>query len=247
MYIVFISDLHLSDHSPEMTALFCRFLSDCTQQAAGLYILGDFFDAWIGDDDLGQTGQTVIAALQQSVRSGLPVFLMHGNRDFLIGKRFLKASGCQLLPDEYLLSVGNERILLMHGDTLCTNDTAYLKFRRFSRNPLIKKLFLMRSIQSRRATAARYRKASMDYTATAPNAIMDVTPDAVLKIMQKHRVRSLIHGHTHRPAIHTFEIDHQPAERCVLPAWHGCGGALLLTPSGKQLISLDPHHYQSPF
>jgi len=248
MATAFISDCHLSDNSPEMTQLFCQFLADCSNHADALYILGDFFDVWIGDDYLGKTEQTIIAALQQSRQKGLPIYLMHGNRDFLIGKRFLKNAGCTFLPDETVANLYGKPVLLMHGDTLCTADIAYLKFRRWSRCWFIKKLFLMKSLQTRAAIAARYRKASMAHTADTAPEIMDVTPPEVEKKMKKHQVQTLIHGHTHRPAVHTLSLNNQPAERIVLPAWHQTGGALLFQPDGTHtLVTFQPKQYRSLF
>lgn len=233
MSIFFISDLHLDESQLDTANLFLRFLEQI-QQAEALYILGDFFESWIGDDNLTAFNCMIMNALKKATQNGLPIFFMHGNRDFLIGKKFLQQSGCQLLPEEYKLTLYGTPTLLMHGDTLCREDKAYLKFRKKTRCWLVQKLFLWKSLAKRKAIADQYRKASKAYTSTAPDHIMDVTPAEIPRKMQQHHVLHLIHGHTHRQAIHSFELNNQPATRTVLGAWHGEGNALVCDPSGKQ-------------
>jgi len=164
---------------------------------------------------------------------------MHGNRDFLLGKNFMKRTGCQLLPDEYRINLFGTPTLLMHGDTLCTQDLGYLKSRKKMRCWLIQKLFLLKSLKKRLLIAARYRQASQMHIATLSDYIMDVTQTEVERVMQKHHVQHLIHGHTHREAIHIFQLNHQSATRTVLGAWHTRGSALVCEADGqKELIAI---------
>ena len=233
MAYVFISDLHLSDRTPASNQLFCTLLLACQRKKIeGLYILGDFFDAWIGDDAPGTTGRHIMDALRGATQNGLPVFLMHGNRDFLMGRRFQKQTGCRLLRDPHVLDLYGKRTLLMHGDSLCTADVAYQRFRRWSRRWLVKQLFLMKPVAAREAIASRYRATSTAYTARASADIMDVTPTEVENIMQQHDACQLIHGHTHQPGIHALSLEGQPAKRIVLTDWHATGGALVYPPDG---------------
>jgi UDP-2,3-diacylglucosamine hydrolase len=237
---LYISDLHLEEGRPEIAEIFFRFLTHGIKEATALYILGDFFEAWIGDDDLSDFNQSVINALQQATKKGLPIYFMHGNRDFLVGRRFLKATGCQLLPDEHVVKIAGVPTLLMHGDTLCTADIAYLKFRKKSRNWFMQQLFLLKSLKKRQAIAADMREKSKAYTSMASEKIMDVSQDAVQHVMQQHHVQHVIHGHTHRPAVHHFELNGQPATRTVLAPWHEHGSVLICEESGKQeMVILD--------
>lgn len=240
--IVFISDLHLEESHPEMLALFLRLLTEATEKAKALYILGDFFETWIGDDNLTPFNQSILSALKKATTQGLFIYIQHGNRDFLLGNKFMRMTGCHLLPDEYVTTIFGTPTLLMHGDSLCTEDVAYLKFRKKARNWLFQKLFLFKSLAKRQAIAARYRQASQAHTATSPDTIMDVTQTEVERVMQKHHVQHLIHGHTHREAVHAFQLNDQPATRTVLGAWHGHGSALICRSDGShELIQLKPH------
>jgi UDP-2,3-diacylglucosamine hydrolase len=236
MINLFVSDLHLEAGRPEIADIFFRFLRQDAVRADALYILGDFFEAWIGDDDLTDFNRKVMTELQRTTQTGLPVYIMHGNRDFLLGKRFLKATGCQLLPDEWVVNLGGKPTLLMHGDTLCTTDLAYLKFRKKSRHWFFQRLFLLKSLASRQAIAADMRAKSQAYTSTAAEALMDVTPAEVSRVMLQHGVQHLIHGHTHRPAVHAFELAGSPATRTVLAPWHEHGSVLVCDASGKQIV-----------
>lgn len=239
MKTLFISDLHLDENQPEMADLFFNFLKNKAIKSDALYILGDFFEAWIGDDDLSPFNLKIIEALNSATQQGLPIYFAHGNRDFLIGKRFLKATGCQLLPDEYVVNLYGTPILLMHGDTLCTLDVKYLKFRKKSRTWLYKKLASWKSLASRRELAARMRAASKQHLRNTSEYIMDVTQEEVERLMRKHQVQHLIHGHTHREAVHHFELDGQGATRTVLGAWHDRGSVLVCDQNGaRELVSL---------
>jgi UDP-2,3-diacylglucosamine hydrolase len=240
MTTLFISDLHLEPYRPDITELFLRFLNTTALKADALYILGDFFEAWIGDDDTSDFHQTIITALHQATQQGLPIYFTHGNRDFLIGKKFLRASGCQLLPEEYVIDLYGTPTLVMHGDTLCTLDENYLKFRKKTRKWWVQKLFLLKSLKKRRAIAAKMRADSKEYTSTAPDYLMDVTQTEVERVMQKHQVRHLIHGHTHREAIHHFDLTGQAAKRIVLGAWHDRGSVLVCEKKSGSLEKNDP-------
>lgn len=236
MTILFISDLHLEESRPDIAEIFFNFLANFALQAKALFIQGDFFEVWLGDDDLSPFNQSVIQALRQATQAGLPIYFMHGNRDFLIGKRFIQATGCQLLPDEYVADVYGTPTLLMHGDTLCTADTKYLKFRKKSRTWLFKTFVMFKSLEKRRAIARHYREQSKNHTSTTPDYIMDVTLDEVQRVMQKHRVRHLIHGHTHRPNQHQFILNNLPATRTVLAPWHTHGSVLVCEKNGENRI-----------
>jgi UDP-2,3-diacylglucosamine hydrolase len=228
----FISDLHLEEARPDITNLFIRFLNQTNVDE--LYILGDFFESWIGDDNLTPFNQLMMDALKSATKRGLTIYFLRGNRDFLIGKKFLRNTGCVLLPDEYVITIAGKKTLLMHGDTLCTEDKAYLKFRKKARCWLVQKLFLLKSLETRRGIAQRYRDASKSHTSTMPDYIMDVTQAEVERVMLKHRVLDLIHGHTHRPNVHEFSLQGQPATRTVLAAWHEQGSVLICNSDGQR-------------
>lgn len=229
-----ISDLHLEENNPHIADIFIKFLTDCTTSASALYILGDFFEAWIGDDDLTSFNRMIIDALYKATQKGLPIYFTHGNRDFMIGKKFLHMTGCQLLQDEYVANLFGRPTLLMHGDTLCIDDIKYLKFRKKSRSWLFKFLIQFYSLKKRREIAENYRKKSKAHTSQTPDYIMDVTQAEVARVMQKHNVLHMIHGHTHRPAVHQFELNGQCATRTVLSAWHEQGNALICHADHRQ-------------
>lgn len=234
MTSLFISDLHLDENRPDIAEIFLKFLKNDAVQAQRLFILGDFFEAWIGDDDLSPFNQMIMNSLYAATQKGLPIFLMHGNRDFLLGKKFLRATGCTLLPDEYVVNLYGIPTLLMHGDSLCTLDVKYLKFRRKSRTWLYKKLVSFKSLESRRAIAAKMRAASREHTRMTAEYVMDVTQEEVERLMQKHEVQHLVHGHTHREAVHHFSLNQTPATRTVLGPWHEHGSVLVCEASGKK-------------
>jgi UDP-2,3-diacylglucosamine hydrolase len=236
MIKAFISDLHLEEKNPKIADIFLRFLNDFTSKENVLYILGDFFEAWIGDDDLTPFNLKIIDALHTATQHGLIIYFLPGNRDFLIGKKFLAKTGCVLLPDEYIADIFGKSILLMHGDTLCTDDVAYLKFRKKSRGWLFQTVIKFYSLKKRRAIAERYRETSKVYTSTTPEHIMDVTQEAVNRVMQKNDVLHLIHGHTHRPCVHTFALNQAQATRTVLAPWHTDGSVLFFYENGTQEI-----------
>lgn len=230
--ILLISDLHLEQERPDISRAFLHFLETRATQAEALYILGDFFEVWIGDDAISPFQRSIAQALRQLSDSGTRIYLMHGNRDFMLGKAFCREAGCTLLKDPSVVELGGEKVLLMHGDSLCTQDAAYMKLRRWLRNPL--SLFILRNLPlaTRHKLARKLRNESRAQTRMKASDIVDVTPDEVPRIMAAHGVRTLIHGHTHRPAVHQLMLDDQPARRIVLGDWDKQGWALKIDENG---------------
>lgn len=239
MAIYFISDLHLEENTPKIGQIFLNFLQSISHKSNKLYILGDFFESWIGDDDLTSFNQMIIDALSKANAAGLSIYFMHGNRDFLIGRKFLKSTGCTPLPDEYVVNLEGTPTLLMHGDTLCTLDTKYLKFRKKARSWWYKFLVSLKSLNARRAIAAKMRAKSKEYTRSTASYIMDVTQSEVELRMHHHSVQHLIHGHTHKQSVHHFELNQKPATRTVLGAWHENGNALKFDEGKQEFIILS--------
>ncbi|MBB5210625.1 UDP-2,3-diacylglucosamine diphosphatase [Microbulbifer hydrolyticus] len=218
-----ISDLHLDESRPQITRAFYDFLEGPAAGAEALYILGDFFEVWIGDDDDAPLVAEVAQQLRKYSASGPQLYLMHGNRDFLLGEDFARRCGATLLPDPSLVELAGQPVLLMHGDSLCTLDQEYMAFRQQARNPQWQQALLAKPLNERRQIAAQIRAASKSMNSRKAEDIMDVTPDEVVRVMRDHKVRTLIHGHTHRPARHTLTIDGEPAERIVLGDWGDLG------------------------
>ncbi|HHP1264109.1 UDP-2,3-diacylglucosamine diphosphatase [Enterobacter roggenkampii] len=237
MATLFIADLHLQTEEPAITAGFLRFLRGEAKSADALYILGDLFEAWIGDDDPNPLHREMAAAIHALVDSGVPCYFIHGNRDFLIGKRYARESGMTLLPEEQVLDLYGRKVLIMHGDTLCTDDTGYLAFRAKVHTPWIQKVFLALPLFIRNRIATRMRAGSKAANSSKSMTIMDVNPQAVVRVMEKHDVQWLIHGHTHRPDVHSLIANGQPAHRVVLGAWHTEGSMVKVTPEGVELIA----------
>jgi UDP-2,3-diacylglucosamine hydrolase len=221
-----ISDLHLSDERPEITALFSLFLQNDAAKARALYILGDLFEVWLGDDAVLPAYRPVMDGIRALTAGGVPVYVMHGNRDFLIGEGFVKLSGCRLLEDPTVIELDGKRTLLMHGDTLCTDDAEYQRFRAQVRNPDTQRQFLALPVNERIAVAKHYRRESRERSRSKAEEIMDVNQGAVMDIMRRHEVYQLIHGHTHRPAVHSFTLDNHSAQRIVLGDWYEQGSIL---------------------
>ncbi len=219
MTTLFISDLHLEEGRPDITRAFLSFLAQKAQGIDRLYILGDFFEAWIGDDEHTPLQDEVAAALKAASDSGTQLFLMHGNRDFLIGEAFCERIGATLLEDPAMVDLYGTPTLLMHGDSLCTADVEYQKFRTTMRNPQWQEMFLKRPLADRQTTARQLREISMAKNKGKEQTIMDVTQDEVVEVMAAHGVQRLIHGHTHRPAVHELEVSGKPAQRIVLGDW----------------------------
>jgi UDP-2,3-diacylglucosamine hydrolase len=241
MKTLFVSDLHLDAQHPEITGQFLQFLAGEAREAAALYILGDLFEVWIGDDDPDPEKQRVIAALKALTSAGVPCYVMHGNRDFLLGQRFCAESGCRLLEDPTIISLYGERVLTMHGDALCTDDHAYQKLRAMVRDPGWQEMFLALSHDQRLMLAEQARAGSKAHMAQAMDAIMDVNSQAVLAAMRAAGVKLLLHGHTHRPDVHRFDLDGSPAARIVLGDWHEQGSVLRWDEKGFALQSLSRH------
>jgi UDP-2,3-diacylglucosamine hydrolase len=217
---LFISDLHLSAERPETVRLFLRFLADRAVGAEHLYILGDLFDVWIGDDDRTAPIPEILSALRRLTDTGTRLWVMHGNRDFLLGEDFCRETGSRLLPDPTLIDLYGTPSLLMHGDLLCTDDQAYQTFRREVREAGFARRFLALTLDQRRAQARHYREQSGEANSLKPEAIMDVNQQTVATYMRDHAAKRLIHGHTHRPAAHSFTLDGETAHRFVLGEWH---------------------------
>jgi UDP-2,3-diacylglucosamine hydrolase len=231
---LFVSDLHLTQERPEANERFIGFLERKARGAAALYILGDFFEYWVGDDDLGAPFNGVIAGLLRQLP--IPLYFMHGNRDFLVGERFCAATGARLLPDPVVETIEGEKTLLMHGDTLCTDDVDYQAWRRQARDPAFQAAFLAKSLPERHQAVLQMRATSKETIGSKAAEIMDVNEGAVREALRRHGVRRLIHGHTHRPGRHALEVDGERCERWVLPDWYGRGGYLEVGRAGPKLV-----------
>ncbi len=227
MTTLFISDLHIALEKPEITRRFLAFLNDRAPKAAALYILGDLFDAWIGDDDFTPPNNSIRKQLRQLADSGTRVYLQQGNRDFLIGKRFSDDTGVTLLDDYAVVDLYGTPTLLTHGDLLCTDDLAYQAFRTKSHTPEWQQAVLSKPLFLRLLAARWYRIRSYFHKRKKSQDIMDVNQDTVVKVMREQRCLRLIHGHTHRPAVHDFPMDGQTAQRFVLAAWDKHSGQVL--------------------
>jgi UDP-2,3-diacylglucosamine hydrolase len=238
MSTLFISDLHLDDSRPQTTALLRNFLSNEAGDADALYILGDLFEFWLGDDVPSQCSLDVADALSSLSDHGVPCCFMHGNRDFLLQDHYSNLAGMTLLPAEYKIDLYGEQVLLLHGDSLCTDDIPYQQFRSMVRNPAWQKDFLARSPQERLQIALQARDASAEHKDNVGMEIMDVNQDEVLEAFKRHDVLTMIHGHTHRPATHNLEVNGDPAQRIVLGDWYEQGSVLRVKPGSYELSPL---------
>ncbi len=238
MRTLFISDLHLDDSRPQITALFLDFLARDTRDASALYILGDLFEAWIGDDAPSAVGDEVAAGLAALGARGVPSFFIHGNRDFLVGDAFARRARMTLLPDPSLIDIDGERVLIMHGDTLCIDDAKYQAFRSETRSPEWQRKFLALPVAERMRFVEQARAESRRYTRAADSALMDVNAGEVDRTLAMHRVRRLVHGHTHRPNIHRWSRDGAALERIVLGDWYDQGSLLAWESGRRSLMSL---------
>ena len=245
MSTLFVSDLHLDPARPEITALFLRFLQREAASADALYILGDLFEAWVGDDDPSSTGQQVADGLRRLADAGVPVYFVHGNRDFLVGQDYAGRAGMRILPDPAVVSLYGEPVLLMHGDLLCTDDHAYQAFRAQTRDPHWQAMFLAQPLAARQAFAAQARQASMsrqqdmiDGDRASFEAVTDVNPQAVEATLARFGVATLVHGHTHRPAMHAVRIGDREGRRIVLGDWYEQGSVLRVSPGHCDLQAL---------
>jgi len=238
MSVLFVSDLHLDAERPEAIDAFVDFVSRDCIRAERLFILGDLFEVWVGDDDDDPVLARAIDAIASLRAYEVPCYVMHGNRDFLLGDAFAARTGAKILTDYVTVDIYGESLLLTHGDLLCTDDTAYMKLRATVRDPEWQSAFLERPIEERRNIAASMRERSKTETAIKPDDIMDVNQTAVEETLRSHDVRVLIHGHTHRPAVHRFELDGQAATRIVLGDWYTQGTILQWDRNGFKLRML---------
>ena len=245
MSTLFVSDLHLDPARPEITALFLRFLQREAASADALYILGDLFEAWVGDDDPSSTGQQVADGLRRLADAGVPVYFVHGNRDFLVGQDYAGRAGMRILPDPAVVALYGEPVLVMHGDLLCTDDHAYQAFRAQTRDPHWQAMFLAQPLAARQAFAAQARQASMsrqqdmiDGDRASFEAVTDVNPQAVEATLARFGVATLVHGHTHRPAMHAVRIGDREGRRIVLGDWYEQGSVLRVSPGHCDLQAL---------
>jgi UDP-2,3-diacylglucosamine hydrolase len=235
---LFISDLHLQPSQPELLRACLDWLAAQAHGIDALYLLGDIFEAWVGDDDDAPWLETFSAALQAVHASGTAIYFMHGNRDFLLGAQFAARCGMQLLPDSIVIDLYGHPTLLMHGDTLCTEDREYLAFRAQVRNPQFQQMVMSKSLDERRALAVMLREQSKMAASNKAEDIMDVTPNEVIRVMEANGVDRLIHGHTHRPARHKLSVSGAPAERIVLGDWRNGDCMWYLRAESDQSIEL---------
>ncbi len=235
---LFISDLHLAEDRPETTALFERFVTATLPGAAALYILGDLFEYWAGDDTLALPFESRVGELLRRAAEAVPTAFLHGNRDFVIGPRFAEATGIRLIADPTVIDLHGRRAVLLHGDTLCTGDAAYQAFRAQVRDPRWQAAALARPLAERLALARGLRQGSETAKGGKVEAIMDVAPEAVEAAFREARCDLMIHGHTHRPARHVHRVDGRECVRWVLPDWYEGGGYLVATPAGIEAVAL---------
>lgn len=238
-YTLFISDLHLNAEQPKLTAALIKLDKTLAANASALYILGDFFALWTGDDDKSEFNTEVMTILKK-IAQKTPVYLMPGNRDFLLGKKFAKTCSCTLLPDPTKIYLHGRPTLLSHGDMLCTNDLAAVIFRHASQNKLGKKIFLRLPLKFRAKLAMTIHKHSTHKKKTKTSFMMDVNQKKIEQVMQKYGVSQLIHGHTHKPDHHTFMLQNQTLRRIVLPDWETSPQAMIYYENGSwKTQSLD--------
>jgi len=234
--LLFASDTHLSAHRPAAVAAFVEFLAGPVRRADRLYLLGDVFDLWLGDDDDRAPHPEVEAALADAVSAGVPVDLMRGNHDFLLGDAFAERTGCRLIDEPHVIDAMDERTILLHGDTLCTRDVEYQAFRGHARDPANQRAFLARPMEERAQEAAKIRATSDSRTRLKTEDIMDVTDDEVARVLSECGATRMIHGHTHRPGVHEIDLEAGPATRIVLGDWYDRGTVLLWDEAGGRLV-----------
>ena len=243
MATLFISDLHLRPEAPRLAGILVGLLRGPAADADALYVLGDLFDAWPGDDDAGDPfNAPIVAAFRALSERGVPLRFQHGNRDFLLGDAFAAATGGTLLPEEIVVDLHGVPTLLMHGDQLCTNDLAYQQFRAPVRNPAWQSTMLAQPLAARKQLARQMREGSDAAKAGKSIEIMDVNADAVAAAFRRHRVTRMIHGHTHRPATHVHRVDGADRERIVLADWRERGAMLAVDDAGCVSRPFDRYH-----
>lgn len=233
----FIADLHLSEQRPDITGCFLTFLKQQAPNAETLYILGDLFEYWVGDDDDSIFVNQIAQALKTLEQTSTKIYFIHGNRDFLLGKKYATKSGMQLLPESQIINIYHHKALIMHGDTLCTRDIDYQEFRKKSRTWWWQTIMKSLPLFVRKRIAENYRQKSTYAKQQKTLDIMDVTESEVVKVLKDNDCQLLIHGHTHRPNIHQLEANNKPAERIVLGDWYEQGAWLKFTPEGYQFIN----------
>lgn len=242
MTVLFISDLHLSPLEPKITDCLLLFLEQEAPKAEALYVLGDLFEFWIGDDDITPLNQTVADAFLALNRKGVPIYYIHGNRDFLIGKQFAKAAGMILLPEHHVIDLYGTPTLIMHGDTLCIQDKGYQKYRKKIRNPFLQWLFYRLPLPRRRKIGDKIRESSNARNSEISAAILDVDAQEIVRVMLENNVTQLIHGHTHRPDIHTVQLNTTQGQRIVLGDWYTQGSVLICDQNGCKLETREMHN-----
>jgi len=239
MTTLFVSDLHLDGNRPDKLELFRQFMTGPARRAETLYILGDLIEVWAGDDDRTAPHPWLIEVLRAFTASGGALYVMRGNRDFLMGRRFCSETGATLLEDPSTIEINGNRALIMHGDLLCTQDTGYQRYRRIVHSPWFQKTFLAIPTSLRVPIAHGFRRLTQRLSRGKPSAITDVDPIAVEAIMRRHGVQLLIHGHTHRPGIHAFQLDGRPARRIVLGDWYEQDSVLVGDENGERLVRVE--------
>ena len=237
-FTYFISDLHLSADRDDINQCLFEFLLEQAPQADALYVLGDLFEVWIGDDDQNSFTLSIAKAFNDLRQSGVPIYFIHGNRDFLIRERFAKQAGFEILPEQVVIDLYGEPTLIMHGDELCTKDIEYQAFRKKARSWWWPRIVLSLPLSTRRKIASKGRATSKQKQSKLSSEIMDVTSDEVTSYMQKFAVKRLVHGHTHRPAIHELVINSQSAQRIVLGDWYEQGSVLKVSKDKIDLTSM---------
>ena len=237
-FTYFIADLHLSADRDDINQCLFSFLQNQATQAGALYVLGDLFEVWIGDDDLNAFTLSIANAFKQLSETGIPVYFIHGNRDFLIRKKFANLAGLTLLPEQKIVNLYGIPTLIMHGDELCTKDIEYQKFRKKARSWWWPRIMLCLPLSIRRSLAQKGRDKSKLKQSKLTNDIMDVSQDEVISSMAKNSVNRLVHGHTHRPAIHEFDVNHLPAKRIVLGDWYEQGSILKVSREKVELLTM---------
>ncbi len=239
-YTLFLSDTHLQASTPKANLCFIKLMQQQASKADAVYILGDLFEYWIGDDDNSAFNEQIKTSLWQLSQSGVPVYILCGNRDFLLGQQFAGETGVTLLSDPHVIECYDQRILLMHGDSLCTDDIKHQAFRRKTHNKLYRSLFCALPLWLRRKLAERIRHISYQRGQRLDNTIMDVSEAAVTMQLEKHQPDLLIHGHTHRPDVHQHRVNGKTLPRIVLDSWHQHGNFLKVTPTEPpQMINLS--------
>ncbi len=238
MTTLFISDLHLEAGRPEIGEQFLSFLGDEARDAEALYILGDLFEVWLGDDDPNPYYTSMKVAIRELTDSGVPVFFMHGNRDFTIGEIFSGETGVEILDDPVVVDLYGQSVLLSHGDALCTDDVQYQQVRTMTRNPEWQTMMLAKSIEERIAFSIQARKDSMTHSNSVSAEIMDVNLEAVVATLRQHGTAIMLHGHTHRPAIHDVDLGNRLATRIVLGDWFEQGSVVRWDENGPRLETM---------